>query len=86
MPSLRKDATRLQAENQKLIPMRADFDALSAKSCMRPDIDKLFHKHVVCGNNRRALEFEKKAHEEQAEQKDAVEKNLISMARELEKL
>ncbi|KAK4762848.1 hypothetical protein SAY86_008616 [Trapa natans] len=85
MPSLRKDATRLQAENQKLIPMRADFDALSAKSCMRPG-SKFYSSTEQFLPSWRALEFEKKAHEEQAEQKDAVEKNLISMARELEKL
>ncbi|PKI73033.1 hypothetical protein CRG98_006584, partial [Punica granatum] len=67
---LTKDATRLQAENQQLIPMRADFDVLRKE---------LYEA-------RRALEFEKKAHEEQAEQKDAMEKNLVSMAREIEKL
>lgn len=52
----------------------------------RLDIDKFFTEHFVCGINRRALEFEKKAHEEQDEQKYAMEKNLISMAREIEKL
>lgn len=35
---------------------------------------------------RRAYEYEKKANEEQVEQKKAMEKNLISMAREIEKL
>lgn len=39
--------------------------------------------HNFC---RRAFEFEKKANEEQLEQKQAMEKNLISMAREIEKL
>ncbi|KAK4779485.1 hypothetical protein SAY87_015591 [Trapa incisa] len=68
--NLTKDATRLQAENQQLIPMRADIDGLRKE---------LYEA-------RRILEFEKKAHEEQAEQKDAMEKNLISMAREIEKL
>ena len=35
---------------------------------------------------RRAYEYEKKANEEQVEQKKAMEKNLISMAREIERL
>ena len=35
---------------------------------------------------RRAFEYEKKANEEQVEQKQAMEKNLVSMAREIEKL
>lgn len=35
---------------------------------------------------RRALEYEKKANDEQVQQKDAMEKNLMSMAREIEKL
>lgn len=35
---------------------------------------------------RRAYEYEKKANEEQIEQKQAMEKNLVSMAREIEKL
>lgn len=39
--------------------------------------------HTLC---RRAFEFEKKANEQQLEQKQAMEKNLISMAREIEKL
>lgn len=47
---------------------------------------KVFSEYFACGITRRALDFEKKAHEEQAEQKDAMEKNLISMAREIEKL
>ena len=39
--------------------------------------------YTIC---RRAFEYEKKANEEQLEQKQAMEKNLISMAREIEKL
>ncbi|KAG7016705.1 Protein FLX-like 3, partial [Cucurbita argyrosperma subsp. argyrosperma] len=35
---------------------------------------------------RRAYEYEKKSNEEQNEQKQAMEKNLVSMAREIEKL
>lgn len=35
---------------------------------------------------RRAIEFEKKANEEQTEQKQVMEKNLITLAREVEKL
>lgn len=36
--------------------------------------------------SRRALEYEKKSNEEQVEQKDAMEKNVMSMAREVERL
>lgn len=68
--SLTKDVTRLQAENQQLNSMRADMDGL--------------HKELI--EARRAYEYEKKANEEQIEQKQAMEKNLVSMAREIEKL
>lgn len=36
--------------------------------------------------DRTAYEYEKKANTEQMEQRQAMEKNLVSMARELEKL
>ncbi|KAG6601786.1 Zinc finger protein CONSTANS-LIKE 16, partial [Cucurbita argyrosperma subsp. sororia] len=68
--SLTKDVTRLQAENQQLNAMRADMDGL--------------HKELI--EARRAYEYEKKANEEQIEQKQVMEKNLVSMAREIEKL
>lgn len=41
---------------------------------------------IVHNVYRRAYEYEKKANEEQIEQKQAMEKNLVSMAREIEKL
>ncbi|KAJ9708177.1 hypothetical protein PVL29_000304 [Vitis rotundifolia] len=67
---LTQEVGRLQAENQQLIAMRADIDR------MRKELAEA----------RRAFEYEKKANEEQLEQKQAMEKNLISMAREIEKL
>ncbi|PIA39730.1 hypothetical protein AQUCO_02600288v1 [Aquilegia coerulea] len=67
---LTKDLTRLQAENKQLPMMRADVDAL----------------HQELNRAREAIEYEKKANVEQMEQKQAMEKNLISLARELEKL
>ena len=36
--------------------------------------------------NRTGYEYEQKAHAEQLEQRQAMEKNLVSMAREIEKL
>jgi len=36
--------------------------------------------------NRTGYEYEQKAHAEQMEQRQAMEKNLVSMAREIEKL
>ncbi|XP_034201700.1 protein FLX-like 3 [Prunus dulcis] len=67
---LTQEITRLQAENQQLIPMRADIDG------MRNELVE----------TRRAYEYERKASEEQVEQKQAMENNLVSMAREIEKL
>ncbi|KAL6969849.1 hypothetical protein U1Q18_029563 [Sarracenia purpurea var. burkii] len=68
--TLTKDVTRMKAENQQLKSLKADIDGL--------------HKELL--EARRAFEYEKKANEEQTEQKQAMEKNLISMAREIEKL
>ncbi|KAM0983592.1 hypothetical protein FF1_011188 [Malus domestica] len=67
---LTQDVTRLQVENRQLIAMGADIDG------MRNELVE----------TRRAYEFERKANEEQVEQKQAMEKNLVSMAREIEKL
>ncbi|KAK9277250.1 hypothetical protein L1049_006789 [Liquidambar formosana] len=67
---LTQDINRLKAENQQLVVMRADIDGM--------------HKELA--EARRAFEYEKKANEEQMEQKQAMEKNLVSMAREIEKL
>ncbi|CAN6550247.1 unnamed protein product [Malus baccata var. baccata] len=67
---LTQDITRLQVENQQLIAMGADIDG------MRNELVE----------TRRAYEFERKANEEQVEHKQAMEKNLVSMAREIEKL
>ncbi|XP_059655513.1 protein FLX-like 3 [Cornus florida] len=68
--TLTKDITQLQSENKQLNAMRTDIDGM--------------HKELL--EARRAYEYEKKANEEQTEQKQAMEKNLISMAREIEKL
>ncbi|XP_019054237.1 PREDICTED: protein FLX-like 3 [Nelumbo nucifera] len=65
-----KDLAQLQAENKQLHVMRADIDGL------RQELVRA----------RTAFEYEKKANEEQVEQKQAMEKNLVSMAREIEKL
>ncbi|XP_050374443.1 LOW QUALITY PROTEIN: protein FLX-like 3 [Argentina anserina] len=67
---LTQDVTRLQAENQQLVAMRADIDGMQ--------------KELI--ETRRAYEYERKANEEQVEQRLAMEKNLISMAREIEQL
>ncbi|KAM7464342.1 hypothetical protein LguiA_032463 [Lonicera macranthoides] len=68
--TLSKDMTRLQSENQQLVALRTDIDEM--------------HKDLV--ETRRVFEYEKKANEEQLEQKQAMEKNLVSIAREIEKL
>ncbi|KAK3009079.1 hypothetical protein RJ639_013636 [Escallonia herrerae] len=68
--TLTKDITRLKSENQQLSSVRSDIDAM--------------HKELV--EARRVFEYEKKANAEQLEQKLSMEKNLVSMAREIEKL
>nr|XP_017227101.1 PREDICTED: protein FLX-like 3 isoform X1 [Daucus carota subsp. sativus]XP_017227102.1 PREDICTED: protein FLX-like 3 isoform X2 [Daucus carota subsp. sativus]XP_017227103.1 PREDICTED: protein FLX-like 3 isoform X1 [Daucus carota subsp. sativus] len=67
---LTEDITRVTSENQQISAMRNDIDG------MRKELTEA----------RRAIEFEKKANEEQSEQKQLMEKNLITMAREGEKL
>lgn len=67
---LTQDNTRVQAENQQLTSMRGDVNH------MRKDLLEA----------RRAYEYAKKANEKEVEQKQATEENLISMAREIEKL
>ncbi|KAL6186589.1 hypothetical protein ACLB2K_042709 [Fragaria x ananassa] len=67
---LTQEVTRLQAENQQLVAMRTDVDG------MRNELVE----------TRRAYEYERKANEEQVGQKQAMEKNLIDMAREIEQL
>ncbi|KAK1386943.1 hypothetical protein POM88_015121 [Heracleum sosnowskyi] len=68
--NLTKDITRIKSENQQISAMRNDIDG------MRKELTEA----------RRAIEFEKKANEEQTEQKQVMEKNLITLAREVEKL
>eukprot|EP00262_Sarcandra_glabra_P018038 TRINITY_DN637_c0_g1_i2.p1 TRINITY_DN637_c0_g1~~TRINITY_DN637_c0_g1_i2.p1 ORF type:complete len:298 (-),score=71.57 TRINITY_DN637_c0_g1_i2:169-960(-) len=68
--NLTQDMTRLQAENQQIPAMKADVDGL------RQELVRA----------RTAFEYEKKANTEQIEQRQVMEKNLVSMAREIEKL
>lgn len=68
--NLTKDTNRLKAENEQVVAVKADIDG------MRKDL----------GEMRRDYEMMKKANEEHMIQKEAMEKNLISMAREIEKL
>ncbi|CAN6464571.1 unnamed protein product [Victoria cruziana] len=68
--NLTQDLARAQAENQQIPLLRADIDGLR---------QELAHARM-------AFETEKKASFELMEQKQGMEKNLISMAREIEKL
>ncbi|KNA04244.1 hypothetical protein SOVF_201470 [Spinacia oleracea] len=68
--SFSKDLTKLQAENQQIPHMRADIEGIQ-QELMR---------------TRSAIDYEKKAKIALHEQKQAMENNLISMAREVEKL
>lgn len=68
--NLTKDTTSFKSENQQISAMRNDIDG------MRKELTEA----------RRAIEFEKKANELQTEQKQVMEKNLITLAREVEKL
>ncbi|KAI7749479.1 hypothetical protein M8C21_033066 [Ambrosia artemisiifolia] len=68
--TLTKDASRLRAENEQVMAIKTDIDGM--------------HKDLA--EMRRDYEMLKKTNEEQLIQKEAMEKNLISMAREIEKL
>ncbi|KAG6398935.1 hypothetical protein SASPL_140407 [Salvia splendens] len=68
--NMTKDINRLQSENKQVAPMKSDIDKM--------------RKELV--DARRVYEYEKKGNEELAEQNRAMEKNLIAMAREIEKL
>ncbi|KAI3453027.1 hypothetical protein Pfo_009690 [Paulownia fortunei] len=68
--TLTKDISRLQTENKQVAGMKTDIDKM--------------RKELV--DARRVYEYEKKGNEELVEQNRAMEKNLIAMAREIEKL
>ncbi|GMH03749.1 hypothetical protein Nepgr_005588 [Nepenthes gracilis] len=68
--TFKEDMTKLQAENQKIPLLRADIEAM--------------HQELL--HARTTIDYEKKANIELMEQRQAMEKNMVSMARELEKL
>ncbi|XP_068655492.1 protein FLX-like 1 [Aristolochia californica] len=68
--ALTQDLTRANAELQQAPALKMEIDA------MKQELQRA----------RAAIEYEKKAHAENYEQGQAMEKNLISMAREVEKL
>ncbi|KAL9460894.1 hypothetical protein AB3S75_003985 [Citrus x aurantiifolia] len=68
--TLQKDLAKLQADNQQIPLLRAEIDGL--------------HQELM--HARGAVDYEKKANIELMEQRQAMEKNLVSMAREVEKL
>uniref|UniRef100_A0A5B6ZSU0 Protein FLX-like 3 n=1 Tax=Davidia involucrata TaxID=16924 RepID=A0A5B6ZSU0_DAVIN len=68
--TLTQDLAKLKADNQQIPLLRADIDGL--------------HQELL--RARTAIDYEKKANIELMEQKQAMEKNLVSMAREVEKL
>ncbi|XP_022715133.1 protein FLX-like 3 [Durio zibethinus] len=68
--TIKQDVARLQADNQQIPILRAEIDGL--------------HQELM--HARTAIDFEKKANIELMEQRQAMEKNMVSMAREVEKL
>ncbi|XP_022889582.1 protein FLX-like 3 [Olea europaea var. sylvestris] len=68
--TLRQDLAKLQADNQQIPLLRAEIDGL--------------HQELL--RARAAVEYEKNAKIELMEQRQAMEKNLLTMAREIEKL
>ncbi|KAK9052258.1 hypothetical protein SSX86_028886 [Deinandra increscens subsp. villosa] len=68
--TLTNDTGRLRAENEQVVAIKSDIDG------MRKDLVEM----------RRDYDMVKKTNEEHMVQKEAMEKNLISMAREIEKL
>nr|ADE76422.1 unknown [Picea sitchensis] len=81
MGAIRQEMTaQVQALTQDLVRARADMQQVGA---MRAEIESM---HQELQRARTAIEYEKKARADQLEQGQAMEKNLISMAREVEKL
>lgn len=79
--ALRQDlAGQLQALNKDISICKADSQQVTA---MKADIEGMHNELIEA---RRIFEFEKKANEQLVEQNQAMEKNLVSMAREIEKL
>ncbi|KAK9078350.1 hypothetical protein SSX86_002407 [Deinandra increscens subsp. villosa] len=68
--TLKKDLAKLQTENKQLMALRAEHERI---------LQELMH-------TRAAVDYEKKGGIELVEQRQAMEKNLVSMAREVEKL
>ncbi|KAI4324778.1 hypothetical protein MLD38_030234 [Melastoma candidum] len=68
--SLTQEVARLKADNKQMSLLKSDFDSMN---------QELLHA-------RTAIDFEKKANIELVEQRQAMENNLVSMAREVEKL
>ncbi|KAL5994721.1 hypothetical protein ACLOJK_024774 [Asimina triloba] len=68
--NLSQELSRLQADNQQIPLLRSELDGIRQE----------------LGRARAAIEFEKKANVELVEQRQAMEKNLVSMAREIERL
>lgn len=68
--TLTKDMNRVQSENKQVAAMKSEIDKM--------------HKDLV--DTRRVYEYEKKGNEELVEQNRSMEKSLIAMAREIEKL
>lgn len=68
--TLTKDFSKLRADNQQIPNLTAELDGM----------------HQELFRARAAIDYEKKAKIELMEQRQAMEKNLISMAREVEKL
>lgn len=71
---------KLQTLDDDLLKERAHLHQLPA---IKADIDSM-HQEIQRG--RAAVEYEKKMHANSLEQSQAMEKNMISMAREIEKL
>ncbi|KAJ0974916.1 hypothetical protein J5N97_016881 [Dioscorea zingiberensis] len=67
---LSQDLKRLRAENEQIPTLKIEVDGLRQEFMMA----------------RSAYEYEKKLNTEQMEQRQVLEKNLVSMAREVEKL
>ncbi|KAK4481991.1 hypothetical protein RD792_012907 [Penstemon davidsonii] len=68
--TLSKDLAKLQADNQQIPVLRNEIDGL--------------HEEMI--RARTAIDYEKKANIELIEQRQSMEKNMVTMAREIEEL
>ena len=73
-------------EYEKGLSMSHSFISLEVKAQFISDLDLTICFNLCCGENSATFEYEKGLNIDNVEQLQAMEKNLVAMAREMEKL